>query len=119
MTLFDTRPGVRRVWEALAARTGLVVDVDLVVSRLGPPLPVELVNWAPPERIDELVDLYRSLYPVYAIESSLVMPGVTESLSAVRAVGGRTMLVTAKLGEHAQRHVDYAQLPVDLIVDNL
>ena len=38
MTLVDTRPGIKRVWDELSVLTGVVIDSDLAVSRLGPPL---------------------------------------------------------------------------------
>lgn len=119
MTLFDTRPGVARVWQLFVADTGVAVDIDLVVSRLGPPLVDELANWVPADRTAEYADVYRSLYAEHAVAASLVMPGAEESLAAVHAVGGRTMLVTAKHGAHAQRHVDHAGLAVDLVVGGL
>lgn len=119
MTLFDTRPGVARVWEQLMVETGIVVDVELIVSRLGPPLAEELSNWVPADRTAEFVDVYRSLYAEHAVAASVVMPGAQEALAAVHAAGGRTMLVTAKHAVHAQRHVDHAGLAVDLVVGNL
>jgi phosphoglycolate phosphatase len=119
MTLFDTRPGVKRVWQELSVATGLSVDVDLVISRLGPPLAEELSNWAPSDRTDEYVAIYRALYLDHAIEPSLVMPGVRESLEAVRMAGGRTMLVTAKHPLNAQQHVEFSGLDIDIVVGDV
>ena len=42
MTLIDSRPGIRAAYQALTAETGVLVDADLAVSRLGPPLRAEL-----------------------------------------------------------------------------
>ncbi|MET9166820.1 HAD family hydrolase, partial [Streptomyces cellulosae] len=61
MTLIDSRPGIRACYLALADRTGTHIDADLAVSRLGPPLAEELVNWFPAERVDEVADLYRAM----------------------------------------------------------
>jgi phosphoglycolate phosphatase len=119
MTLFDTRPGVKRVWQELSAATGVDIDVDLVISRLGPPLAVELANWVPTDRTDEFVEGYRALYPVYAIAPSLVMPGAREALAAVHAAGGHTMLVTAKTTPHARLHVDHSGLAVDIVAGDV
>ncbi len=63
MTLIDSRPGIRACYVALAERTGTYVDADLAVSRLGPPLVEELVNWFPAERVAEMAELYRAMYP--------------------------------------------------------
>ncbi len=119
MTLFDTRPGVKLVWEQLSAAVGIEVDSDLVVSRLGPPLASEMANWAPPDRINEYVNLYQAMYDDYAIVPTLVMPGALAALAAVKNASGSTMIVTAKHGTHAQLHVDHAAMDVDTVVGGL
>ena len=113
MTLVDSRPGIAAAFRALTARTGVHVDGDLAVSRLGPPLRTELARWFPPERIEEAVTLYRELYPAYAITPTVPMPGAEAALRAVQARGGRTMVVTAKIGRLAKLHLDHLGLPVD------
>ena len=82
MTLIDSRPGIQAVWDLLAAETGVPIDTDLVVSRLGPPLTWEMANWFPPEQVDAMVSRYREHYPSHAITGSLPLPGVLESLAA-------------------------------------
>ncbi|MEW2588807.1 haloacid dehalogenase-like hydrolase [Micromonospora aurantiaca] len=113
MTLVDSRPGIAAAFRALTARTGVHVDGDLAVSRLGPPLRTELAHWFPPERVEEAVTLYRELYPAYAITPTVPMPGAEAALRAVQARGGRTMVVTAKMGRLAKLHLDHLGLPVD------
>ncbi|MEW2441560.1 HAD family hydrolase [Micromonospora marina] len=113
MTLVDSRPGIAAAFRALTARTGVHVDGELAVSRLGPPLRTELAHWFPPERIEEAVTLYRELYPAYAITPTVPMPGAEAALRAVQARGGRTMVVTAKIGRLAKLHLDHLGLPVD------
>ncbi|MEJ7708111.1 MAG: ATP-dependent sacrificial sulfur transferase LarE [Nocardioidaceae bacterium] len=119
MTLLDTRPGIKRVWEAFSATTGVVVDSDLAVSRLGPPLSVEMAEWAEPQRIDELIGTYRELYPNHAIEDSPMLPGARESLEAVPAAGGRVVVITAKYAANAQLHLDHLGLSVDVLAGDL
>ncbi|MGV9763530.1 HAD family hydrolase [Micromonospora tulbaghiae] len=113
MTLVDSRPGIAAAFRALTARTGVHVDGELAVSRLGPPLRTELAHWFPPERLEEAVTLYRELYPAYAITPTVPMPGAEAALRAVQARGGRTMVVTAKMGRLAKLHLDHLGLPVD------
>ncbi|NED56975.1 HAD hydrolase-like protein [Micromonospora aurantiaca] len=113
MTLVDSRPGIAAAFRALTARTGVHVDGELAVSRLGPPLRTELAHWFPPERVEEAVTLYRELYPAYAITPTVPMPGAEAALRAVQARGGRTMVVTAKIGRLAKLHLDHLGLPVD------
>ncbi|WP_435149394.1 HAD family hydrolase [Micromonospora aurantiaca (nom. illeg.)] len=113
MTLVDSRPGIAAAFRALTARTGVHVDGELAVSRLGPPLRTELAHWFPPERVEEAVTLYRELYPAYAITPTVPMRGAEAALRAVQARGGRTMVVTAKMGRLAKLHLDHLGLPVD------
>ncbi len=119
MTLIDSRPGIKRVWQELSATTGVHVDADLVVTRLGPPLAHEAAHWVGPGQVDEIVATYRNLYPDYAITRTLLMPGAADAVRAVGSSGGRTVVVTAKNGPHAQLHVDHLELPVDVVVGDL
>ncbi|WP_426508369.1 HAD family hydrolase [Dactylosporangium sp. McL0621] len=113
MTLLDTRPGIAATWRALTAKTGVPVDADLAVTRLGPPLRLEMAEWFPPERVEEAVGIYRALYPDHAIAPSVPLPGAAESLAAVRAVHGRVVVITSKLGRLAELHLAYLGIEVD------
>jgi len=119
MTLIDSRPGVRAVWEELARRTGAPIDVEAAVSRLGPPLEHELAYWFPARQIEPMRDLYRALYPERAVVPTPALPGVLDALAAVRATGGRSMVVTAKHEAHARLHTDHLGLDVDEVVGGL
>ncbi|MGH3470698.1 MAG: ATP-dependent sacrificial sulfur transferase LarE [Nocardioidaceae bacterium] len=119
MTLLDTRPGIRKVWDELSAITGVSLDSELIVSRLGPPLSHELTNWVAPERVPELIALYRELYPDHAIEPALLLPGAVEALQAVRDRGGSALVVTAKSSSTAQLHIDHLALGADELVGGL
>jgi phosphoglycolate phosphatase len=113
MTLVDSRPGIAATYRELTARTGVHVDAELAVSRLGPPLRVELAHWFPPERLEWAVGAYRALYPDFAITPTEPMPGATEALAAVRARGGRVVVITSKIGHLARLHLDHLGLVVD------
>ncbi|MFB6722063.1 ATP-dependent sacrificial sulfur transferase LarE [Kribbella sp. NPDC056345] len=119
MTLIDSRPGIQLVWDLLAAETGVPIDSELVVSRLGPPLTWEMANWFPPEQVDAMVTRYREHYPSHAITGSLPLPGVAESLAAIRALRGRTMVVSAKHTPSVRLHLEHLGLDVDEPVGDL
>ncbi|GAB3361350.1 haloacid dehalogenase-like hydrolase [Micromonospora halotolerans] len=119
MTLVDSRPGIAAAFRALTARTGVPVDADLAVSRLGPPLRTEIAHWFPPEQVEEAVIAYRELYPAYAITPALPMPGAEAAIAAVHAHGGRVMVVTAKMGRLAKLHLDHLGLAVDELAGDL
>ena len=119
MTLVDSRPGIAAAYRALTERTGVPVDAELAVSRLGPPLRTELAHWFPPERIEEAVTLYRELYPAYAITPTVPMPGAEAAVRAVHERGGRVMVVTSKIGRLAKLHLDHLDLAVDELAGDL
>ncbi|MGN9811063.1 HAD family hydrolase [Micromonospora sp. BQ11] len=119
MTLVDSRPGIAAAFRALTARTGVEVDADLAVSRLGPPLRTEIARWFPPEQVEEAVLVYRELYPAYAITPTVPMPGAREALDLVRGLGGRVLVVTAKMGRLARLHLDHLGLTVDEVAGDL
>ncbi|BCY05234.1 HAD family hydrolase [Actinoplanes sp. L3-i22] len=119
MTLIDSRPGIAAAYRALTARTGVFVDADLAVSRLGPPLRHELREWFPAEDVEEAVTTYRGLYPDHAIEPSVPTAGAVEALAAVRSAGLRVVVVTSKLDRLARLHLDHLGLPYDRLAGDL
>lgn len=119
MTLVDTRPGIAAAYRALSAQTGVYVDAETAVSRLGPPLRHELRRWFPPEQVESAVEAYRALYPQYAIAPSVPLPGAAEALAAVRARGWRVVVVTSKIGRLARLHLDHLGFSVDELAGDL
>ncbi|MEV0640231.1 haloacid dehalogenase-like hydrolase [Streptomyces sp. NPDC050619] len=119
MTLIDSRPGIHACYRALAERTGTYIDADLAVTRLGPPLAQELINWFPAEQVEPMADLYRSMYPTIAIVPTPAMPGARAAIAAVRAAGGRAIVVTAKHEPNAKLHLEYLGIAPDAVVGDL
>lgn len=119
MTLIDSRPGIRATYQALSARTGVWIDADLAVTRLGPPLEHELAHWFPEDRIAEMVAHYREIYPTHAIHGSPALPGAEGAIQAIRAAGGRSVVVTAKNEPHAKLHLDHLGLEPDAVIGGL
>lgn len=116
MTLIDSRPGIHATMTELSRRTGVFIDADAAVTRLGPPLEEELVRWFPAERIATAGDEYRQLYPDHAITPTPALPGAAESFAAIRARAGRVMVVTAKYGPNAALHLEHLGLVPDILV---
>ncbi|MEU9982422.1 haloacid dehalogenase-like hydrolase [Streptomyces sp. NPDC050856] len=116
MTLIDSRPGIHAAYRALSAETGVPIDADLAVTRLGPPLEQELAHWFPAERIPGMADRYREIYPEYAIERTLAMPGARDAIQAVHASGGRVVVVTAKHQPNAELHLAHLGMEPDEVI---
>ncbi|MEU9124290.1 HAD hydrolase-like protein [Streptomyces sp. NPDC048506] len=119
MTLIDSRPGIKAAYQELAARTGTRIDADAAVTRLGPPLEEEIRRWFPEERVAEISNLYRALYPHHAIEGTLALRGAREAVAAVRAAGGRAIVVTAKYEPNAQLHMVHLGIEPDAVIGSL
>ncbi|MBC9727193.1 HAD family hydrolase [Streptomyces sp. TRM68367] len=119
MTLIDSRPGIRACYQALSERTGAYIDADLAVTRLGPPLAEELINWFPAEEVAEVADLYREMYPTIAIAATPAMRGAREAIAAVREAGGRAIVVTAKYEPNAKLHLAHLGIEPDAVIGDL
>jgi phosphoglycolate phosphatase len=113
MTLLDTRAGIAATFRAFTERTGVWVDADLAVSRLGPPLAVEMAYWAPAAAVPALIEEFRLLYPANAITPTVPLPGAAEAVDAVRAAGGQIAVVTSKLARLATMHLEHAGIVPD------
>ncbi|MEU5584493.1 haloacid dehalogenase-like hydrolase [Streptomyces chrestomyceticus] len=119
MTLIDSRPGIKAAYQALSAATGTYVDADAAITRLGPPLEQEIRRWFPEERVAEVSDLYRELYPAHAITGTLAMPGAREAVAAVQRHGGRAVVVTAKYEPNAKLHLAHLDIGADAVIGSL
>jgi phosphoglycolate phosphatase len=115
MTVVDSRPGIAATYRELSARTGVPIDADLAVTRLGPPLEDEISRWYPADRVTEMVARYRTLYPDHAVAPSPALPGAAEAFAAVRAAGGRVLVITAKITHLAEQHLAHLGLVADRV----
>jgi phosphoglycolate phosphatase len=116
LTLVDPRPGIRAAFEALVAETGIVVDVETVIARLGPPLEIELSNWVEPERVAKMAARYRAHYFEVGVPGTTLLPGALEAVETVHSRGGRSIVVTAKEERNARACLAHVGLPVDVVV---
>jgi phosphoglycolate phosphatase len=116
MTLIDSRPGIKATYDRLSAETGVHIDSALAVTRLGPPLNDELAHWFPADVIPRVADRYQELYVDHAIEPTLAMTGAREAVAAVRAAGGRVVVVTAKHEPNAKLHLAHLGIEVDEVI---
>jgi phosphoglycolate phosphatase len=116
MTLIDSQQGVGEVYRALTAETGVPIDADLASSRLGPPLENEIAEWFPAADVPAMAARYREIYRSYAIERTPLLPGAAEAVAAVRAAGGRVIVVTSKFTGNARAHLDHTGLDADELV---
>jgi phosphoglycolate phosphatase len=116
LTLVDSRPGIAATFRALSDRTGVFIDADAAVTRLGPPLDAELARWFPAADITAMGDLFRQIYLATAITSSPALPGAADAFAAVRARGGRVVVITGKYEPNARLHLAHLGLEADAVI---
>jgi uncharacterized protein len=115
MTLVDTRPGVHASMLRLSGELGVPIDADMVVARLGPPLEVELAHWLPAEAVPAAADRFREIMAESGAANCVALPGAADAVAAVRAAGGRVVVVTAKQESLARITLAAAGIEVDAV----
>nr|WP_263250765.1 HAD family hydrolase [Saccharopolyspora rosea] len=114
MTLIDPRPGMVRAFEALNAEFGVELDGEHFAANLGPPLEDVLRGYGFDDSVvEKLAARFRELYPSVVVPVTEAMPGADDALAAVRAAGGRTLVVTGKYGPNAALHLQALGWEVD------
>ena len=115
MTLVDSRPGIAATLDALSAETGHAIDAAVVVARLGPMLEDELSLWMPERRCRPRPTATASCTPSWACRGRPCCPGARDAVAAVRRLGGRTLVVTAKYEPNAHACLAHVGLEVDAV----
>jgi phosphoglycolate phosphatase-like HAD superfamily hydrolase len=113
MTLIDTRAGFAATLLALGDELGIAFPTADMTARLGPPLEHLLADHLPADEIPAAGDRFREIYPDHAVRPTPAFPGAHEAIAAVRAAGGRVVLVTGKFPRNAQLHVDHLGFDID------
>jgi len=116
MTLIDSQRAILASFAGVAADTGVKIDPEGVLSRLGIKLQAELAYWFPPSEIDAAVQLYRAHYLRLIGPCTTSLPGAAEALAAVRSSGARAVVITAKAELPARLSLDTVGLRADEIV---
>ena len=96
MTLIDSRPAIHASLVAMSAELGVPVDADLAITRLGPPLETDLLQWFPADDVPAAADCFRRYYFKECLNGTLPLPGAYDSIAAVKSAGGVVIAVTAK-----------------------
>jgi phosphoglycolate phosphatase len=120
MTLVDSRPGIRASMDALSRETGIPIDVDVVIDRLGPKLEWELAQWFPAEKVAHACKRYRAHYWHHCVGAgTILLPGARAAIDAVRTRDGRVLVVTAKSESLAHRCIKAVTLKADVVIGHV
>lgn len=120
MTLIDPRPGMVELFGILASETGIPLDGNAFVSRLGPPLVDEFARYGVVgEAAEDLVARYRELYADLVIPSTVALPGAVPAVHSVTDRGGSVVVISAKQARHVQAHLDALDIEVSAVAGEL
>jgi len=120
MTLVDSRPGIRASMAALSKETGVPIDADVVIDRLGPKLEWELAHWFPADQVAHACKRYRPHYWEHCVGGgTILLPGARAAVDAVREREGRVLVVTAKSESLAHRCIKEVGLKADVVVGHV
>ena len=116
MTLVDSRPGIMATLVVLEAETGAPVATDeMLDALLRRNLDLEFGDRFAADARDRVVrPLPRALRGARRPGTHL-LPGARESVAAVRELGGRSIVVTAKYEPNAHRCLEQVGLDVDAV----
>lgn len=120
MTLIDPRAGMVELFGMLAAETGIPLDGEAFVTRLGPPLAHEFARYDLDEpTIGRLVARYRALYQTVVVGATKLLPGAREAIDQVRRRGGEVVIVSGKQAPNIIAHLRALSLEVDAVAGEL
>jgi phosphoglycolate phosphatase-like HAD superfamily hydrolase len=119
MTLVDSRDGITFTTEKVLAELGVQVPSEEIFNTIGLPLWDSFPKWIAPGQVDAAVVRYRELYKTVGVPITTVLPGARESLDAIHAAGGSTMVVSAKLEAAVLKIVTLLDLPIDVVRGDL
>ena len=125
LTLVDSAAGIARTMRAaLAAEQagdwppGEPAD-DVLRRTIGIPLEASIRLLAPDAPVERIAAAYRRLYPDLGVPGCVLLPGVADAFAAVRAAGGRVLVVSAKTLAAVHDVLAHVGLDPDLVAGDL
>jgi phosphoglycolate phosphatase len=125
LTLVDSAAGIARTMRAALAaeRAGDwppgEPSEDVLRRTIGIPLEASIALLAPDADVDRVAAVYRQLYPELGVPATVLLPGVAEAFAAVRAAGGRALVVSAKTLSAVHAVLTHVGLVPDLVAGDL
>jgi pyridinium-3,5-biscarboxylic acid mononucleotide sulfurtransferase len=116
LTLVDSAGGIVATFLETATRLGVAVEPGAVRSAIGFPLEHTCAALIGSDRAAEAATLYRRLYPELGVPRTTLLPGAAGAIDAVRAHGGRAVVVSAKAEHLVLASLEQVGLQVDGVV---
>ncbi|GAA1082730.1 HAD family hydrolase [Tsukamurella spumae] len=116
LTLIDSRQRILTAAQRAFTDLGYTVDDALLLPHMGVPIDEVAREVVPGIDAELFLRRYRHHYDTDVTTPVPVLPGARELLAAIRAAGGRSIVVSAKQHAAAERAVADAGLAVDGVV---
>lgn len=115
MTLVDSADGILATLEAVGAELGVRLDREAARASIGLPLDTVCAGWLAPGLVATGVRRYRELYPTVGVPGTTLLAGAAEAVQVVRARGGRSLVVSAKVEPAVRAVLEHVGLEVDVV----
>jgi phosphoglycolate phosphatase-like HAD superfamily hydrolase len=115
MTLVDSADGILATLEAVGAELGIRLDREAARASIGLPLETVCAGWLVPSLVAAGVRRYRELYPTVGVPGTTLLAGAAEAVEAVRARGGPSLVVSAKVEPAVRGVLEHVGLEVDVV----
>src|SRR5829696_573534 len=113
LTLVDSADGIVATFAEAVRRVGVPVDPEAMRPLIGVPLETACEALLPRHVVAPVIRRYRELYPEFGVPGTTLLPGAAEAVAAVRAHGGRPVVVSAKIQPAVDAVLDHVGLHVD------
>jgi phosphoglycolate phosphatase-like HAD superfamily hydrolase len=112
LTLVDSAAGIGATLRAALAAEGRPEHPsdEQLAPYIGIPLEATVATLAPHADPHRVACRYRQLYPALGVPGTRLLPGVVEAFTAVRARGGRILVVSAKVEPAVRAVLDHVGL---------
>lgn len=119
MTLVDTSLGIHASLVATSQETGVAIDADGIVTRLGPPIQTELAKFFPEDEVEAALQIFRKHMGTVGVQAAERLPGADRAVDIVRTLGGRVVVLTAKHQPLAIATLEHVGLRADEVIGDL
>lgn len=119
MTLVDSREGIIATMQYAIGQQGVVAEREKLWELLGHPLDTTLGHWLAVHQLEEAMATYRREYLESAVPVTTPLPGAHEAFDAVRELGGRVVVVSAKTAPAVRAVLEHVGLAPDEVVGGL
>jgi pyridinium-3,5-biscarboxylic acid mononucleotide sulfurtransferase len=119
LTLADSADGIVATFAEAVRRLGAPVDPEAMRPLIGVTLETACATLLPSHLVSPAVRNYRELYPSIGVPATRLLPGAADAVAAVRAYGGRAVVVSAKIQPAVDAVLEHVGLDVDEAVGGL